>query len=239
MTGLTRFQTLGSSLGKPGALTSASTLPAVWTPGSSTVTPIGCPVEILSAVEVFASQRRFDAVFAAPTTNIEALEDALRLIRSYDIPAWAKYTTRSDPAVPYEDLLHLGTIWKLAADVYACRVLCSSTGSATVVSESPSVHTLRAEYSFLERTHNEVMRCLIWPTFVAGAASTSPEDRAWVLRMLERIWNLGHCANTNDAIQVLEVLWERHDRAQPLEDDHGGWNWIGELSQLKGSWLFV
>lgn len=233
------FQTFGSSLGKPGALTSASTLPAVWASGSSRITPIGCPVDILSAIEIFASQRRFESIFAAPTTNIQALEDALRLIRSYDIPAWAEHTTRSDPAVPCEDLLHLGMIWKLAADIYACRVLCSSTESATVAFEPPSVHTLRAEYSFLERTHNEVMRCLIWPTFVTGAASTSPDDRAWVLRTLERIWNLGHCANTNNAIQVLEVLWERHDRAQPMEDDHGGWNWIGELSQLKGSWLFV
>lgn len=83
------------------------------------------------------------------------------------------------------------------------------------------------------------MKCLIWPTFVAGAASTSPEDRAWVLITLERIWNLGHCANTNNAIRVLEVLWEKHDRAHPLADDRAGWDWIGELSQLKGSWLFV
>lgn len=200
---------------------------------------MGCPVDILSAVEVFASQRRFDTIFAAPTTNIQALEDALHLIRSYDIPAWAEHTTGKDSAVPYEDLLHLGMIWKLAADIYACRVLCSYTESATVVSELPSVHALRAEYSFLEQNDNEVMKCLIWPTFVAGAESTSPEDRAWVLRTLERIWNLSHCANTKNATRVLEVLWEKHDGAQPRADDHAGWDWIGELSQLKGSWLFV
>lgn len=233
------FQTFGSSLGKPGALTSASTLPTVWRAGSSTITPAGCPVDILSAVEVFASQRRFDSIFASPTTNIQALEDALHLIRSYDVPSWAKRTTRSDSAVPYEDLLHLGIIWKLAADIYACRVLCSSTESAAVVFETPSVGALRAEYSFFERKGDEIMKCLIWPTFVAGAASTRPEDRAWVLRTLERIWNFGHCANTNSAIGVLEVLWEKHDRAQPRADTQAGWDWISELSQLKGSWLFV
>lgn len=209
------------------------------TAGSSTVTPIGCPVDILSAIEVFASQRRYDSIFAAPNTNIQALEDALDLIRSYDIPAWAQYTTRSDSAVPYEDLLHLGIIWKLAADIYASCILCSSAASATGPFKPPSVHALRIEYSFLERNDNDVLKCLIWPTFVAGAASTSPEDRAWVLTTLERIWNLGQCANTKNAVRVLEVLWEKHDRVQPLADDRPGWNWISELSQLRGSWLFV
>lgn len=141
--------------------------------------------------------------------------------------------------MPYEDLLHLGNAWKLAADIYACRVLCSSTGGDDHAFEPPSVHALRAEYSFLERGNDDVIKCLIWPTFIAGAASTSPEDRAWVLKTLDRIWNLGHCANTKNAARVLEVLWEKHDRAQHLADDHTGWNWINELSQLKDSWLFV
>lgn len=234
-----RFQTFGSSLGKPGALTSASTLPASRATGSSTVTPVGCPVDILSAVEVFASQRRFQSTFATPTTNIKILEDALQLIRSYDMPAWAKRTGEPNPAVPFEDLLHLGNIWKLAADMYACSVLCSSPESATTVSQQPSVHALRAEYKFFERKGDGIMKCLIWPTFVAGAASTSPEDRAWAARTLDLIWNLGHCANTTNATQILDLLWERRDRAQAEADDQPRWNWISELSQLKGSWLFV
>lgn len=178
-------------------------------------------------------------MFAATTTNMQALEDALHLIRSFDIPAWAQSTIKSDPAVPYEDLLHLGIIWKLAADIYSSCVLCSSAASATGPSKPPSVHALRTEYSFLERNDHDVMKCLIWPTFVAGAASTRPEDRAWVLKTLERIWNLGHCANTKNAARILEVLWEKHDRVQPLADDRPGWNWVSELSQLRGSWLFV
>lgn len=190
-------------------------------------------------MEVFASQRRIDTIFNAPTTNIQALQHALHLIRSYDIPAWAKTTTRSDSAVPYEGLLHLGMIWKLAADIYACHILCSLIHSATVVLESPSAHSLRAEYYFLERNDDGILKCLIWPTFVAGAASTDPEDRAWVLRTLERIWDLGRCANTKNAIRVLQTLWGKHDQVQSPSIGPADWNWISELSQLKGSWLFV
>lgn len=156
-----RFQTLGSSLGKPGALTSASTLPAVPTAGSSAVTPVGCPVDILSAVEIFVSQRRIDTIFGEPTPNIQTLQDALHLIRSYDIPTSMKSTIGYNSAVSHGDLFHLGTIWKLAADIYTCHGLFSLIDRAPVVSESPSVHSLRAEYSFLERNDDGILKCLI------------------------------------------------------------------------------
>ncbi|KAG8159221.1 hypothetical protein KVR01_010882 [Diaporthe batatas] len=233
------FQTFGSSLGKPGALTSASTLPASWATGTSTITPVGCPVEILSSVEVFASQRRFESIFSTLTTNIKILEDTLQLIRSYDTSAWAKRTEEMDRVLRYEDLLHLGNIWKLAADMYACSVICSSIESATTDFHPPSVYTIREEYKFFERKGDGIMKCLIWPTFVVGAASVSHEDRAWAARTLDRIWNLGHCANTTNATRILEILWGKHDRAQAVSDDHACWNWISELSQLQGSWLFV
>ncbi|KAK4171924.1 fungal-specific transcription factor domain-containing protein [Triangularia setosa] len=246
------IQTFGSSLAKPGVLTSESTLPTVWTEGSWSITPIGCPVEILAAVEVFASQRRLDSILTAPVTDGHILADTLHRIRSYDIPAWAARTMTTDAAVPYEDLVYLGTIWKLSADIYACCFLRSSSQNTSRLLEPPSVQALMVEYSFFEQKNDAIIRCLIWPTFVAGAASTSPEERAWVLRTLERIWNFGHCANTRSATKVLETLWEKHDRekmrssqarlregAEPLAGDFVGWDWIKELSQLKGSWLFI
>lgn len=143
-------------------------------------------------------------------------------------------------AVPFDDLLHLGTIWKLAAEIYACCVLRTSSTNATLALEQPSIQALISQYSFFERNDDEIIKCLIWPTFVAGAVSTSPEERAWVLRTLDRIWTLGRCANTQSAAEALEVLWEKRDCTESSEDDDpAAWDWIGELSRLKGSWLFV
>ncbi|KAI6765470.1 hypothetical protein HG530_006540 [Fusarium avenaceum] len=243
------LQTLGSSLAKPGVLTSASTLSSVRTPAFSTVTPIGCPVEILSTIEVFASQRRHDSVFSDHTTNFTFLEEALHQMRSYDLASWAMDNTTESSKVSSQDLMRLGTIWQLSADIYACRILACLAGY-TFTSESLQVQNLIAEYAFLEREDDELIKCLIWPTFIAGAASTSYEARAWVLKTLDRIWNAGHCANTKNAAKVLGKLWEKHDQAKlspssthatshMAQFEHSSWDWLSELSNLKGSWLFV
>ncbi|KAF4958077.1 hypothetical protein FSARC_11113 [Fusarium sarcochroum] len=246
------LQTFGSSLAKPGVLTSASTLSSMRTSAFSTVTPIGCPIEILSTIEIFASQRRHDSVFTGHTTNFTVLEDALRQMRSYDIVSWALHNTTVTSKVSSEDLMRLGTIWKLSADIYACRILACLAGY-TLTSESLQVQNLIAEYTFLEREDDELVKCLIWPTFIAGAASTSHDARAWVLKTLDRIWNTGHCANTRNAAKVLGKLWEKHDLASLSSShthdtsyaaelssfDHSAWDWLDQLSSLKGSWLFV
>ncbi|KAF5258328.1 hypothetical protein FOXYS1_11105 [Fusarium oxysporum] len=246
------LQTFGSSLAKPGVLTSASTLSSIKASAFSTVTPNGCPVQILSTVEIFASQRRHDFVFGENTSNIVVLEDALQKMRSYDIVSWAVHNTTEDSKVSSEDLARLGTIWQLSADIYACRVLACLTGS-TLASESLQVQGVIAAYAFLEREDDELIKCLIWPTFIAGAASTTCEARTWVLKTLDRIWNRGHCANTRNATKVLGKLWEKYDQTnlssshiynssnatEYLSMGYSVWDWVNELSSLEGSWLFI
>ncbi|KAI7766946.1 hypothetical protein LZL87_013558 [Fusarium oxysporum] len=202
----------------------------------STVTPNGCPVQILSTVEIFASQRRHDFAFAENATNIVVLEDALQKMRSYDIMSWAVHNTTEDSKVSSEDLARLGTIWQLSADIYACRVLACLTGS-TLASESLQVQGLIAAYAFIEREDDELIKCLIWPTFIAGAASTTYEARTWVLKTLDRIWNRGHCANTKNAAKVLGKLWEKYDQTN-LSSSHiyNGSNATGYLSMGYSVW---
>ncbi|KAG5655528.1 hypothetical protein KAF25_003865 [Fusarium avenaceum] len=243
------LQTLGSSLAKPGVLTSASTLSPMRTSAFSTVTPIGCPVKILSTIEIFASERRHDCAFSDHTTNFAALEEALHQMRSYDLASWAMHNTTESSKVSSQDLMRLGSIWKLSADIYACRILaCHAWHNFT--SESLQVQKLIAEYAFLDRDDDGLIKCLIWPTFIAGAASTSYESRAWVLKTLDRIWNTGHCANTKNAAKVLGKLWKKHDQAKlspwsthatshVAQFEHSSWDWLSDLSNLKGSWLFV
>lgn len=172
--------------------TSASTLFSMRTSAFSTVTPIGCPVEILSTIEIFASQRRHDSVFSDHTTNFTSLEEALHQMRSYDLASWAMDNTTESSKVSSQDLMRLGTIWQLSADISACRILACLAGY-TFTSESLQVQNLIAEYAFLERDDDGLIKCLIWLTFIAGAASTTYEARAWVLKTLDRIWSWALC----------------------------------------------
>ena len=246
------FQILGSSLAKPGALNSESTLPVTKIEPSSTVAPIGCPIAILSAVETFALHWRVNGMFALPFADVENLKDTLHRLRSYDISAWAMNVTVNDPMVGCMDLMQLGTIWKLSAEIYARYVLFNLTGDASILNPS-LVDDLLETYTFLNREDDDLLKCLIWPTFIAGAATNSQQKRLWVLQTLDRIWHIGHCANTRNAAMVLESLWKKHDsissRVMPLHNnlvtaehlsvDHNAYNWLLELSLLDGSWLFI
>jgi hypothetical protein len=249
---LCRFQILGSSLAKPGALNSESTLPLTQTGTSSTVAPIGCPVAILSIIKVFALRRRVDAMFALRIADVEYLKGTLHRLRSYDIAAWAMDITVNNSMVPYMDLMQLGTIWKLSAEIYACRILFNLTGDVSVLKPS-LVDDIIAGYTFLQREDDNLLKCLIWPTFIAGAASINQQRRAWVLKTLDRIWHIGYCANTRNAATVLETLWKKCDSIsskdvhlystpEATEDlfvEHEAYDWLYELSLLNGSWLFI
>jgi hypothetical protein len=191
-------------------------------------------------------------MFSLQLADVEYLKDTLHHLHSYDIAAWAMDIAVNDPMVPYIDLMQLGTIWRLSAEIYDRRVLFDLTGDASVL-EPSLVDDLIAEYKFLEREDDNLLKCLIWPTFIAGAAITSQQRRAWVLETLDRIWHIGHCANTRNAATVLEKLWEKQDSifsevvppsntpevTGELSLNHEAYDWLHELSLLGGSWLFI
>jgi len=160
--------------------------------------------------------------------------------------------TVNDSMVSYMDLMQLGTIWRLSAEIYACHVLFNLTGDASIL-EPALVNDLIARYIFLEREDDNLLKCLIWPTFIAGAATLDQQTRPWVLKTLDRIWHIGYCANTRNAAMVLESLWKKQDlicsKIMPLHSNsvatedlsvnHNAYNWLLELSLLDGSWLFI
>ncbi|RGP70209.1 acriflavine sensitivity control acr-2 [Fusarium sporotrichioides] len=245
------FQILGSSLAKPGVLNSESTLPLIQPGDGSVPTPIGCPAAVLSVIETFALERRFNTVVASRIMGAKHLIDTLQYLRLYDVPAWAMEVSKTNLVVPYSDLVHLGAIWKLAAEIYASHILFHLTGDSSSL-QPLLVDDLIGRYEFLQREDDALLKCLIWPTFIAGSASIDPKSRGWVSKTLERIWQIGHCANTKNAAVVLSTLWEKFDyvqcqagSAQMSSEASGtsmsyqGYSWLDELSLLDGSWLFI
>lgn len=219
------------SLAPPGALTSVSGFQP--TLAISSLSPVACPVELVEAVEVFASQRRLDSV------DFETLQGTLALVRQFDTQSWAVSMMKDKSAPSYDDLLHLGTIWRLSVEIYACRILRNLSEDGTLA--LPPVGDLIAEFSFLDRKNDDLIKCLIWPTFIAGASGDSLEERKWALRTLDRIWAVALVANVQNAAQVLRNLWARQDEMKSRNHEAGlqDWDWLGELSRLEGSWLFV
>jgi hypothetical protein len=219
------------------------------------VTNIGCPTEIVSAVDFFASLRRLDTQQSSiNSVDASALGQTLQRLHNFDVASWAAHVASTGRyAVTLASLQHLGSIWKLAAEMYACRIRRSivgspdaSTSTSTLASTSTSatVDLLIAESALLYRHDATLIKCLIWPTFIAGLASGRLAQRRWALDTLDRIWQLTLSANARNAALVLSSLWEKQDQRSVYEQ--GGevetvadWDWLNELALLEDAWLFI
>lgn len=238
------FDTFGSTLIRPGVLT-RSIRSRLNESGEETrrITGIGCPTEIILAVDFISSQRQANLVSEVgdPEPHIQSLFATLRTIQNFDIHRWVDSVTCVDGeahAILPDDLVHIGTIWKLAAEIYATSLLYNLTEDPSLL--LPLVDVMRGEYDLLGPSHY-LFYGLVWPTFVAGASSTRPEQRVWALGMLETIWSGALCGNAKNATLVLEQLWEKQDlaRGRSGTGELAEWDWISELSSLEDRWIFL
>ncbi|CAH0041086.1 unnamed protein product [Clonostachys rhizophaga] len=244
------FQTFGSSITRPGLLSSSFSTHIIQSMRHDNlgVSLVGCPSSIQSAVEFFSSQRQLDTGETEPPIDVMGLSESLRQIRGFDVESWAA-------AVPLNnmdkdtlvDLQHIGTIWKLGADIYASRIFANVTRDSTM--PVPSVDDLVAKYPFPELEDFDLIKCVLWPTFIAGAACSKLEHREWALRVFERIWEVSLSANAKSAALVLVNLWKKQDLRNAqlsnelmagMEIQHGvERDWLSELLSLEDAWLFL
>ncbi|SPO07765.1 uncharacterized protein DNG_10460 [Cephalotrichum gorgonifer] len=205
---------------------------------------VGCPTVIIMAIDLVSSQRRasIEAVLENSDLPIQSLYSTLRQIQTFDIHSWATSVVACPSlkitSISPKDLAHVGAIWKLAAEIYVSRLLYNLVEDADLL--LPLVDVLRYEYSALGAEHC-LVNGLAWPTFIAGASSSTSEQRVWALEVLERIWEGTMCANVKNAPLVLERLWKKQDIAREKSgcNDPGAWDWITELSSLEDRWIFL
>lgn len=206
---------------------------------------VGCPAQILRAISFCTSQRQNDTISPPGTLDppimpdVQGLQDTLFGIQNFDILQWAKYMVAVDPepySMPIEKLLNISLIWKLAAELYASRILYRVAHIDFPFSNM--VDNIMKAYTPIA-PDEELVKCIIWPVFVAGAESTRADQRSWSLSALDRIWNVVCGASVKNAQLVLQNLWIKQDHLQTLQGGESAqWDWIHELSSSKNHWLF-
>ncbi|VUC31349.1 unnamed protein product [Clonostachys rosea] len=240
------FQTFGSSITRPGLLSSSFSTHIIQSVRNDSlgVSLVGCPSSIQSAVEFFSSQRRLDTGETEPPIDVIGLHESLLHIQGFDVDAWAAAVSLNNvDKDTLVDLQHIGTIWKLSAEIYASRIFANVTRDPAM--PMPSVDDLVAEYPLPELEDVDLIKCVTWPTFIAGAACSKLEHREWALGACERIWKVSLSANAKSAALVLMNLWKKQDlrnvqSSAGMETQHGeDTDWLSELSSLEDAWLFL
>lgn len=94
-------------------------------------------------------------------------------------------------------------------------------------------------------------KCLIWPTFIAGAECRDPSHRPFILDRLSALYYAIATVNVRNAAWVLSLMWRKQDLRREQSglngissschdgDDNDDFDWIQELDESRIDWLFI
>jgi hypothetical protein len=211
--------------------------PGVETPESSVV---GCPNQILVAIDFVSSHRHTMDSDGSTEVGIYAIRSTLLQIRNFDVLNWTLSMSKGEGLqITQANLFHMCHIWRIAAEVYISRNLFRFTREPVcLVNIKTMVDELISKIAFISH-HDELIKCLIWPTFIAGTECTSKEHQDLVLGFLDRQWDITLGANARSAGFVLADLWEKRAELYKLGGvSSTSWDWMQELSTREDNWLF-
>ncbi|KAH8598856.1 fungal-specific transcription factor domain-containing protein [Bisporella sp. PMI_857] len=210
----------------------------------------GCPADLLYLILVinwqYWSKMQPSQSKPISTSNTEPqlpLEiDDSSIISSIELfcpTVWAQKTSLFSPCPDTSQRVHIASAYKSAVLIYALRALRPhQIGNSFPIPELASqiiddLATIPIDGPFL--------KCILWPTFIAGAESEVPERREAVKALFHIFWISFRSINAANAVAVLDQIWKRVDERKAAgaqgEDEQG--NWYHYLANGGVDWLFV
>ncbi|KAJ9197545.1 transcriptional regulator family: Fungal Specific TF [Paecilomyces variotii] len=267
------LEIMGSTLARPGALSkpfySHKMGPGILKRLEQT-SWVGCPAYLLEVIFFVHAQRYSDTDLydseSSPLNHLSSPESLLHHIQNFDPSAWAQEMQNFFFLTDLSARLALASAYKAAVYLYASRVLSkskpNSSSSVTPVKyyrsreHSEAADELIYQLSLI-RSPDPHFKCLIWPTFIAGAESKNVSQRTFALDRLQALWTAISSINVRNAAWVLGIMWQRQDerrlqREQAFtsdesinlnhdgnDDDNDDFDWIQELDNSPADWLFI
>lgn len=221
---------------------------------------VGCPAPLLEVILLLNSLRHSYSETSLPTISPNSVPPfttdpdseldqtdfpsaLLNHILSFDPVSWAKNIQAVTGFNDYQSRFHAASGYQIAVYLYAARV-----NSITIPPQQHNEQVDKLFYHILAiPPTDDVVKCTIWPTFIAGAESNSQTQRQTALDNLDKLWNVILSANLRSASMVLKTLWRKKAERKEKQQRNGGnelngsesFNWIQELDRTKGNWLFI
>ena len=195
---------------------------------------LGCPAYLLNAVRYISLQRdsltgTFPTMHPFPLEQPQGLTATLESVENFNGQLWASRLSSSPKA---SGLFALFRSYQLATLLFGHRVhealKNESSPQDTLVLELLSVTaSIKDDYPHL-------LKCTLWPIFIAGLECHQLPERNFVMSALEKFYEDTRCINVANAAQILQNYWVEHD--QPGADSSG---WVFGVSHLRHDWLLV
>jgi hypothetical protein len=272
------MEIMGSTLARPGALSkpfySSSMDPSIlkrleensW---------VGCPAYLLEIIffvhALWYPDSEVAPIIPQPTAlptsvhpgqslTLDSFGSLLQGIRNFDPISWSQEMQKVYfiPALNYR--LALATSYQDAVYLYTSRVLSRPRkGFSPPWTDVglPLDHRIIATNLITQicliPASDPHFKCLIWPTFIAGA-ECRPSQRALILEKLGSLYETLTSVNVRNAAWVLRLMWQKQDLKRrergnvPEEPTKRGYDnddydiefdWIEELDHSRLDWLFI
>ncbi|KAK1961427.1 hypothetical protein LY78DRAFT_294959 [Colletotrichum sublineola] len=197
-----------------------------------------CPpdiLQILLAASQLANRSMEDPDCAADVAHgaAQILQQAL----SFDVHDWA-YEPRTISYfrhIPVESRIHAGSAHRLAACLYILHALPSASILVPVDREELDSQMLYHLSCIHDEDPNFKATCL--PTFIAGAGTSDPERRRWILDRLKRLMIATPWGFIMTAMDTLQTIWNLEESVDP--DTQTERTWVQKLKASNLNFLIV
>ncbi|WYZ41162.1 hypothetical protein EsH8_V_000057 [Colletotrichum jinshuiense] len=197
-----------------------------------------CPpdiLQILLAASQLSNQLTDD--LESTTSVAQAAAQLLEQALSFDVHDWA-YEPRTISYfrhIPVESRIHAGSAHRLAACLYILHALPSASILVPINREELDSHM----FYHLSCIHDEDpnFKATCWPTFIAGAGTSDPERRTWILDRLKRLMISTPWGFIMTAMDTLQTIWSLEESVDP--DTQAERTWVQKLKASDINFLIV
>ncbi|KAK1574726.1 fungal-specific transcription factor domain-containing protein [Colletotrichum navitas] len=197
-----------------------------------------CPPDILQIL-LTASQlsnrstEDLDSAADVAQGAAQILQQAL----SFDVNDWA-YEPRTISYfrnIPVESRIHAGSAHRLAACLYILHALPSASILVPVDREELDSQMFYHLSCIHDEDPNFKATCL--PTFIAGAGTSDPERRKWILDRLRRLMIATPWGFIMTAMDMLQTIWNLEESVDPHTQTER--TWVQKLKASNLNFLIV
>ncbi|KAL4892291.1 fungal-specific transcription factor domain-containing protein [Aspergillus ambiguus] len=237
------IETLGATFVRPKLLTHFNFLEQSEALQQETVEQsfLGCPEYLLTAIQSLSTYR--DAITvpepldsATLTEYAHNIKTVIEFIQTFDCSLWASSLSHPDDASTgnMDNLPVLAQSYQIGALLYGQRILdtLAKEDSRRDDLVQDLIHVIG-----LLREDDALLKCILWPIFVAGLECQLPAQRDFLLDSLKRFWAVTSCLNVVNAARILQGYWQW----QQQEGGQGCFasRWVFTIGRLGQDWLLI
>ncbi|KAJ5924723.1 hypothetical protein N7466_008910 [Penicillium verhagenii] len=282
------MEIMGSTLARPGALSKpfySQTMGPEMLKRLEETSWVGCPAYLLEVIffvhTLWYQESELSAAVPQPSTlgismqpgqplSRESFAQLLQGIRTFDPVSWAHEMQTHFFLDDLSPRISLASAYQAAVYLYTSRVLSKTREGYTAPwpeTNLPSDHS-QAAHDLITRicsvpNSDPHFKCLIWPSFIAGAECRRLSQRPIVLEKIGALYQAVTSVNVRNAAWVLRLMWQKQDLKRrerenvpfglvdgllpkdAFEQDNddetfdSSFDWVDELDASRLDWLFI